>query len=250
MSSGIVFDINEATVYDGPGLRTTVFLKGCPLRCAWCHSPEGQLPEIEVLNLPDGNTRVCGKVFEAKELAMYLRECASLNPNGGVTFTGGEVLMQADFVLEMLSFLKGVHVTIETSGAGKTEDLLKISKQTDLIYFGLKIINSKVAEKYTKVSSEKIIENLLALDSYSQVKYILRIPLIPVAVATEDNFRDLMDLCQQLKRLSSIEFLRANNLAPAKYLACNRIFPPEFASCQTGSIPEFFLPSVPFSILE
>ena len=250
MSSGIVFDINEATVHDGPGLRTTVFLKGCPMRCAWCHSPEGQSPDIEMLKLPDGETRTCGKIFEAKELASYLQDCASLTSDGGITFSGGEILMQADFVLEVLSYLKDIHITIETSGAGKKEDLLKIAKHADLIYFGLKIIDVNMAKKYTRMSSETIIENLLALDCCSNVKYILRIPLIPNAIATDENFQAIMDLCKQLKRLSSIEFLPANILAPAKYLSCNRVFPQEFASCQSGSIPNFFLPNVPFSVLE
>ena len=69
--SGIIFDINEATVHDGPGLRTAVFLKGCPLRCAWCHSPEGQSPEPEMLLLPDNTRRLCGKEYNADTLSHF-----------------------------------------------------------------------------------------------------------------------------------------------------------------------------------
>ena len=248
--SGIIFDINEAAVHDGPGLRTAVFLKGCPLRCAWCHSPEGQSPMPEMLDLPDGSRRLCGKEFDAKELAAYLRDCASLTPNGGITFTGGEVLMQPDFMRDLLNELRGIHITVETSGAGKCSDLLEIADLSDLIYFGLKIIDPEKSLKYTGQSSEPILENLFALDRYSQTRYILRIPLITNAIATEENFRDLMDLCRQLKRLDSLEFLKANKLAPAKYLSCHRQFPAEFASCETGNIPDFFAPGIPFAILD
>ena len=105
MSRGLVFDITEGSIHDGPGLRTTVFLKGCPLRCRWCHSPEGQSPEPETLRLPGGRTRTAGTWYEADELAEYLRRCAELTPAGGVTFTGGEVLFQAEFLRDLLEKL-------------------------------------------------------------------------------------------------------------------------------------------------
>ncbi len=250
MSQGVVFDISEASVHDGPGLRTTVFLKGCPMRCRWCHSPEGQSAAPEMLCLPDGSKRMCGKVFQASELAEYLQKCAALTPQGGVTFSGGEVLMQTEFVLEVISMLPSINIVVETSGAGRGEDLLALARRSDLIYFGLKIIDPADAQYYTGSSSQIILENLRALDRECRTEYILRIPLIPGAVATEKNFKDLAGLTFELKRLQAIEFLRANRLAPAKYASCNRSFAPEFADCRTGSIPEFFTPAVPFSILD
>ena len=250
MSKGIIFDISEAAIHDGPGLRTTVFLKGCPMRCAWCHSPEGQSPEPEVLKLPDNMIRMCGKYHDAETLAEYLQKCAALTPDGGITFSGGEVLMQADFMRELLGRLQNIHITLETSGAGKCQDLLDLAEFADLIYFGLKIIEPETAVKYTGLSSENILKNLFALDRQSSTEYILRIPLIPGAIATEKNFRDLMSLSLKLQRLHSIEFLRANKLAPAKYVGCQRKFHPEFADCRTGEIPDFFAPAQPFSILD
>ena len=183
MSEGIVFDISEAAVHDGPGLRTTVFLKGCPMRCRWCHSPEGQSPEPETILLPDNSQRLCGKVYQDDELAQYLKKCAALTPDGGITFSGGEVLMQSKFVLDVISRLAGTHVTVETSGAGKCQDLLDIAGKCQLIYFGLKIIDPADALHFTGMSSEVILENLLALDRRSQTPYILRMPLIPGAIA-------------------------------------------------------------------
>ena len=249
MSSGIVFDISEAGVHDGPGLRTTVFLKGCPLRCRWCHSPEGQSVEPELLHLPDGSSRLAGVRYQAEALAAYLRDCAALTPQGGITFSGGEVLMQTGFVLEVISLLPGIHIVIETSGAGSKEDLLALADAADLVYFGLKLIDPAAAEKFTGTSSAQILDNLRILDRQSRTPYILRIPLICGAVATEDNFKDLMELSFQLPRLEKIEFLKANPLAPAKYRSCNREFPAEFADCRTGNIPDFFAPAVPFELL-
>lgn len=250
MSGGIVFDISEGSVHDGPGLRTTVFLKGCPLRCCWCHSPEGQSPEPELLHLPDGTTRTAGICYQAEELAAYLRACAALTPSGGITFSGGEVLMQAEFVLQVISLLPDVHIVIETSGAGKSQDLLALADAADLIYFGLKIIDPAAAEKYTGSSPAQILDNLRMLDRQSRTPYILRIPLIPGAIATEANFKALEELTFQLKRLQKIEFLRANTLAPAKYRACGREFPAEFSACRTGNIPAAFAPAVPFELLD
>lgn len=250
MSGGIIFDISEAAIHDGPGLRTTVFLKGCPMRCAWCHSPEGQSPEPEMLDLPDGTSRECGKYYDVETLAEYLQKRAALTPDGGITFSGGEVLMQADFMKELLGRLQNIHITIETSGAGECQDLLDLAEHADLVYFGLKIIDPETAVKYTGMSSENILANLFALDRQSCTEYILRIPLIPGAIATEKNFRDLQELCHKLKRLRSIEFLKANKLAPAKYLSCHRAYPAEFAGCETGRVPESFMPGIPFRILD
>ena len=250
MSYGTVFDISEGSIHDGPGLRITVFLKGCPLRCRWCHSPEGQSPQPEPLHLPDGTTRIAGTRYEGAELADYLRRCAAITPDGGITFSGGEVLMQPDFVLDVIAGLPGINIIVETSGMGKCDNLLKIADKCALIYFGLKIIDMAAAEKYTGRSSEPILENLEALDKKSKTPYIIRMPLIPGATATEENFKSLMDLSFQLKNLHSIELLKANTLAPAKYISCGREFPAEFADCRTGTIPDFFAPAVPFALLD
>src|SRR5512136_1023838 len=96
--TGVVFDIQELTVHDGPGLRTTVFLKGCPLRCAWCHNPEGLSPAPETLRSRAGE-RLAGRSYSSVELATLLnRQAPLLGDHGGVTFSGGEPLMQAAFV--------------------------------------------------------------------------------------------------------------------------------------------------------
>src|SRR5690554_4900443 len=142
---GLIFDIKELALFDGPGIRTTVFLKGCPLSCSWCHNPEGINHEVEVMrvkvvcpecgestfsdsvcthctaSLPKNMIsppRITGQWIESEKLAQQLlKDRAILEKNGGgVTFSGGEPLFQASFLLEVITHLEGLHTAIETSG--------------------------------------------------------------------------------------------------------------------------------------
>jgi pyruvate formate lyase activating enzyme len=110
----MVFDIKEFAVHDGPGIRTTVFLKGCPLRCRWCHNPEGQSPLPEIMLSPMGKRRI-GKEYTSAELAEILNRQADIlrSAEGGVTFSGGEPLMQSEFVLEVISRIERLHVILD-----------------------------------------------------------------------------------------------------------------------------------------
>ena len=106
MTSGIVFDIKEFTVHDGPGIRTTVSLKGCPLACMWCHNPESQSMQPQIICSPSGE-RLAGTEYSAEELAFLLNQPAELlrSNEGGITFSGGEPLFQAEFVAEVIDLL-------------------------------------------------------------------------------------------------------------------------------------------------
>jgi len=141
MVSGIVFDIKEFAVHDGPGIRTTVFLKGCPLRCSWCHNPEGISPEPQVIRGPPGE-RVAGREYTSEELAAILNGQADiLRANeGGITFSGGEPLLQARYVAEVIDALDGVHVLLDTSGYGSEQDFRLLARRSDLVYYDLKLV--------------------------------------------------------------------------------------------------------------
>src|SRR5512135_1042485 len=117
MTQGIVFDIREFAVHDGPGIRTTVFLKGCPLACQWCHNPEGQSRQPQEM-LSSGGRRIAGKEYTPDELAAILNRQADIlrEAEGGVTFSGGEPLMQAAFVSEVIDRFRGIHVLLDTCG--------------------------------------------------------------------------------------------------------------------------------------
>jgi len=248
---GLVFDISEGTIHDGPGLRTTVFLKGCPLRCKWCHSPEGQGRAPEMLTLPGVGKRLCGVEWEAQALGEHLAELAQLCGNsGGVTFSGGEPMLQPEFLLEVLSYLKNVHTVVETSGCCDGDALLRVDAAVSRIHYGLKIVDGGSAEFWTGRDTRLILENLHRLDAEGRAEYHLRLPLIAGAVDTRENLRSLEELSRTLHRCRRIDFLPANPLAPAKYAACGREFAPECRDCATGIIPEWFRPAVPWGILK
>src|SRR5512137_2663249 len=114
MTTALTFNIQQFSTEDGPGIRTTVFVKGCPLRCAWCHNPEGLSATPQILRHATGE-RVAGKSYTAVELAAILnRQAPLLRDIGGVTFSGGEPLAQAEFVADTIGRLQDLHVTLDT----------------------------------------------------------------------------------------------------------------------------------------
>lgn len=240
--TGIVFDIKEFGVHDGPGLRTTVFLKGCPLRCRWCHNPEGlslkpQLsfrrngclqcglcrrgcdhPDCQPFGrclhiCPQGLLSIVGKEYTPNQLAeRLLRNKTFLETGGGVTFSGGEPLLQADFLLKTADLLPKIHLAIETSGYAPTETFQRVIERMDLIYLDLKLADETAHRQYTGASNKPIIENLELLRR-SGKECIIRTPLIPGITDTPENLQSLQALIGNL----SWEQLPYNPLAGAKY---------------------------------
>lgn len=215
---GIVFDIQEFAVNDGPGLRITVFLKGCPLRCRWCHNPEGLSPYPQK-NLQ--TERLIGREWSDVELATHLlqyKDAFDLS-GGGVTFSGGEATLQADFLIAVAKILRahGVHVTLDTSGYCSSEEFTRILGNVDLVYYDLKCMDSKLHQTMTGVDNAQILENarLLAL---SEVPYRIRVPLTPGVADTSTNRIATEAFVATLPRApQGIDWLPFNELAGAKY---------------------------------
>ena len=248
--TGLLFDIEEGTIHDGPGLRITVFLKGCPLRCRWCHSPEGQSFEPERLSGPGGD-RWSGTRWEAADLADYLnRNGRLLGKSGGITFSGGEPLAQADFLLEVLRLLEGSHTLLETSGVGNGDRLAELASKVNFIHYGLKLLDPTDAQTWTGMSSAPALANLRELDDSGRVNYAFRLPLLAGITDTERNLKLLQELSGTLKHLTRIDFLPSNPAAPAKYAACGRTFDETRDLRPTGTVPEWFSPGVPWAILK
>ena len=242
--TGTVFDVKEFAVHDGSGIRTTVFLKGCPLRCVWCHNPEGLSAKSELyvsqsnctdcglcrrgcthedckpygrcLHIcPQDLVRVSGVEWQAEELAKKLLRHEKLfsSTGGGVTLSGGEPLMQADFCAELLTLLKGrVHTAIETSGFAAHEDFKRICSLCDFVFMDIKLADAISHKKYTGVDNEKILKNALWLQS-SGIEHTFRTPMIPGITDTEEN----LDAIEQIVKSSAWEKLPYNELAPVKY---------------------------------
>lgn len=247
---GTVFDIKEMTVHDGPGSRVTVFLKGCPLRCIWCHNPEGlsAKPELMVKHAgclkcglckkecahpecqpfgrclhtcPKGLVTLAGVEYSPEKLVEKLipYERFLNSAGGGITFSGGEPLMQADFVYETAKLLPNIHKAIQTSGYADTEMFKKVLSVMDYCLFDIKIADSETHKKYTGVTNEKILENYKILRN-SGVEHVVRIPLIPGITDTPENLRAISEIVGEDK----VEVMRYNHLAGAKYSMVGREF--------------------------
>ncbi len=226
--TGIVFDIVEFSVHDGPGIRTTVFLKGCPLRCSWCHNPEGISPEPQVLRSPAGE-RVVGKWYTPSELARLLnRQAAIFRANeGGITFSGGEPLRQARFVAAVIELLDDVHVVLDTSGYATESDFCLVASRCDLVFYDLKLIDLQLHRMYTGCDNAPILHNLRVL-STMRIPYVVRVPLIPGVTDTPENLEAIARTVSGLPGLLRVDLLPYNRAAGGKYAAAGMQFAPQY----------------------
>ncbi len=257
--TGNIFSIEEFSVYDGPGIRTTVFLKGCPLRCSWCHNPEGQRFETEIVKSPNGCVgcgscaktsvlqdgrivlteesikncpknliRICGVHMTAEELcSKLLKNERILNNGGGVTFSGGEPFSQSEFMFECLQILKNrLHTAIQTCGYCNAEKFDRALSLADYFLFDIKIVDDKKHQRYTGVSNKTILENFSRL-AKSGVDFIARVPLIPGVTDTEENLTAVAQLLKE-NNAEHIELLPYNNMAGGKYKLVMREYKPDF----------------------
>ena len=257
---GTIFDLKEFAVHDGPGVRQTVFLKGCPLKCRWCHNPEGICPTPELMVSRNGCTecgrcgavcqssegctacgicvtacphrlrRIAGERVSAQELANRLNQNGAYyaGVGGGVTFSGGEPLMQATFVLETLPLLNaGTHTAVETSGYASADTFASFCKAFDLIMLDLKSMDDGIHRKFTGVSNQRILQNARVLAT-GDTPFIIRIPVIPGVNDTEAHFRGVAELVAGAKALERVELLPYHQTAGAKYAMLGQVYHPGF----------------------
>lgn len=222
--TGRVFEIREFTLHDGPGVRTTVFFKGCPLRCAWCHNPEGQSFEIETMARKDGGKTVCGRDWTARDLADELLRNADImaQSGGGVTFSGGEPLAQAEFLHELIPLLKGkgVHIAIETSGYVPFETYKSTVSQVDFAYQDVKCLDPVAFRRWTGGDLDVVMANIEWLRG-SGVPFAFRVPCVPGIGDPEGGRAAFAAFAGGAK----IEFLPYNRAAGAKYPMLGRAYP-------------------------
>jgi pyruvate formate lyase activating enzyme len=228
MTSGIIFDIKEFTVHDGPGIRTTVFLKGCPLACMWCHNPEGQSIQPQIIQSPTGE-RLAGREYEAAELAALLNQQAALlrANEGGITFSGGEPLFQAEFVAEVIDWLDNLHVVLDTCGHAPEADFLLVLARSDLVFYDLKLVDRQTHLQYTGLDNDLILSNLELLGQ-SGKPFIIRVPLVPGVTDTDENLAGIAKAVENMPGLIEVDLLPYNRAAGSKYRYAGMEFKPDY----------------------
>lgn len=220
-----IFNIQKFSLHDGPGIRTVVFFKGCPLRCYWCANPESQNAYPEEMFHPQKNKmQTVGEIKTIDEvMAEVLKDLPFYQESGGgVTLSGGEVLYQADFAIALLQELKNkqIHTAIETTGYAKTAIFQKVIELVDFIYFDLKHYDNQKHLAGTGVHQERIIENLAyALARHQNV--VVRIPIIPNFNDQLADAHEFARFCQNLG-ITKVELLPFHQFGEKKYEQLNR----------------------------
>ena len=226
--TGRLFEIREFTLHDGPGVRTTVFLKGCPLRCAWCHNPEGQRFERETMRRRDGESVPCGEDWESGALAKELLRNADIfgQSGGGVTFSGGEPLAQAAFVAEVADLLAagGVRSALETSGHAPEADYCAVVSRMAFVYQDLKHHDADAFRRWCGGDLALVLRNLAWLRG-AGIPYVVRVPCIPGVNDAPADREALLRLVGSSPTMQGVEFLPYNAAAPAKYAMLGRAYP-------------------------
>jgi pyruvate formate lyase activating enzyme len=265
---GTTFDVRRYSIHDGPGIRTTVFFKGCPLQCAWCHNPESQSPGLERMFLANRCVR-CGSCLEACEQGALSEgddllvadgekctlcgACAEVcyaeaqqivgrevevsdlvaeierdlvfydESGGGLTISGGEPLMQPDFLLALLQACRSreIHTALDTCGYAPWETLDRIRGYVNLFLYDLKLMDDTRHRQFTGVSNEPILANLQALSERGH-RIQVRLPIIPGINDDRENVELVGAFVASLPRLECVDLLPYHAIAGDKYQRLQR----------------------------
>jgi pyruvate formate lyase activating enzyme len=270
LTTGIVFDIKKFSIHDGPGIRTTVFFKGCPLRCWWCHNPEGLASEPELIfrasrcicceaclsaceqdaiSLNDctpstdiSRCTLCGACVEAcyaeareivgreMTVAQVMAEIERDVPfydesDGGVTFSGGEPLLQWDFLLALLRACKAkeIHTAVDTCGFAPWEAFDAVREYVDLFLYDLKLMDDARHRQFTGVFNESTLSNLEALSRQGH-NIIVRVPLVPGVNDDDANIRQTGMFLAGLPHLDGVDILPYHRMGSEKYEQLNKTY--------------------------
>lgn len=221
---GTIINVTRFCTDDGPGIRTTVFLKGCPLRCVWCHNPESQCPEAEryLTGETVGKRVDTREILEEAERDIPFYACSG----GGVTVSGGEPLLQPEFTGEILRLCKekGIHTAVETSGFGSVGAVETALAHCDLVLFDIKETEEGNHLAYTGVPLGPILENLRHIERM-QIPVVLRLPIIPGLNDRKEHFQKVKDLASRLSCCKGVQIMPYHKLGEYKYRQLGREYP-------------------------
>ena len=267
--TGLISNIQRYSLHDGPGIRTTVFMMGCPLRCAWCSNPEALTTEHQLM-IFDQKCTLCGEcvkvepsisldgllkvdrtrvqdiealasscpydvfeiIGEKMSVDTLVKECLKDEPfyrqsGGGVTFCGGDPIVQADFLLDVTKKLreKGIHVALDTSGGLPWQQWKRLAQQVDLILYDLKFFDQQRHLQYTQSDTRTIFENLSHLAQLGKELHV-RMVLVP---GINDDFEDIRKRCDLLRssqaHVTRIDLLPYHELGKGKYARLGLPYP-------------------------
>jgi len=256
MNKAILFDIERNSFVDGPGIRTTVFFKGCNLKCVWCHNPESQSAKPQMMFFKDKCTgcgkckavcpynlencnlcgkctlycpvdarKVCGKEYTVDEIFAEIIKDKSYydNSGGGVTFSGGECMLQIDCLCEILKKCKenNIHTAVDTAGYVPFESFEKILPYTDLFLYDIKIFDTDKHKKYVGVGNKLILENLEKLFK-ANAKICIRIPVIADINNSIEEMQKIKEFLDCSGKPEKIELLPYHAMGENKYRAIGK----------------------------
>lgn len=242
-----IFDIQHSSFVDGPGIRTTVFFKGCNLRCKWCHNPESQSFKKEILFFKNKCTgcgrcreltvddekficfndakEICGKEYTTDDVLKEILKDKTFydTSGGGVTFSGGECMLQIDFLLEILKKCKenGIHTAVDTAGHIPWESFEKILPYTDLFLYDIKSMDTHIHEKFTGVGNELILENLAKLLK-AKADVWARVPVISSVNDSMENAQAMKKFFEENGYPKKVELLPYHAMGEHKYDALGK----------------------------
>ena len=220
-----ITNVQKYSIHDGPGIRTTVFFKGCPLRCAWCHNPETQSFENETW---DSGEEVAHEADPDALMDEILKDRIFYDESGGgVTLSGGEVLAQdEDFLLMLLDRLnsEAISVFIDTCGAVPCDRILSLKDKVRAFLYDLKLMDSRIHRKYTGSGNELILENLKQLAEDGTAIYI-RVPMIKGLTAARDNIHAMLDFLGENRiEPEGVNLLPYHDTGSGKYQRLGRLY--------------------------
>ena len=223
MTEGTIFKIKKYALHDGPGIRTTVFLKGCPLSCRWCHNPEGIDPRPQTIWRRTSSGRIdetVGTVMGVDALINAIEKDVLFydESGGGVTFSGGEPLSQPGFLEAVLTVCnhREIHAALDTSGFAPAAVLDRIIPRLQLVLFDLKIMDAMQHQRYTGVSNRIILENLKRIAG-SRTPVRIRIPLVPGITDGDDNIGKILRFTGTLETIQGVDLLPFHRIGSEKY---------------------------------
>ena len=263
-----IFDIQRGSFVDGPGIRTVVFFKGCNMRCKWCHSPESRSPEKQIMFYRDkcagcgrcggltandddficlnGAKEICGRDLTLDEvLSEILPDKVFYDvSDGGVTFSGGECMLQMDFLDEILKKCRehGVRTAVDTAGCVEWESFERIIPSTDLFLYDVKCITESLHIEGTGVSNRLILENLGKLSERRECEIIIRIPVVPGFNTGDDETEKLSRFVKGIRH-KKVELLPYHGMGKFKYDALGEEFAgfePPGSDLISGRLKELF----------